>query len=716
MATETSQVQPQYSQIYSLAVKPGIKRDGTVFETAEYTDGVWCRFQRGTPKKMGGYNQLFSTFNGIPRGMIAIPYNGVNYVFAGNQNGLDVFTLGNSYGLGSGPYSALFQPGYDGVPVVSNTTTTVSLTSTATPIVDYTKAFPIGTKIVFSQTVGATVYTVTASSFTTPNTSVTFAPALGSGITVSNIYVANVNFASSPNLLWQFDAQHNPVGGALSVIAHPGLNLSSVDNAINTQVQLGSILPNSSEQWSLTGLADSGGQNPTFQPISVSGGVCVLYPYLFVYGNDGYIANNNVSTTYSSQTLTDWNGATANQVNMASSKIIKGLPMRGGTNSPSGLFWATDSLIRVSFNGVAPYYWNYDIISSQISVMSSNSIVEMDGIYYWMGVDRFYIYNGSVKLLPNDKNVNWLFDNLNYVQRQKVWATKVPRFNEIWFFYPRGTATECTDAIIYNVKDQIWYDAGQAIGAQRSCGYTTEIFPNPIWADWNYKTMFGEPFNVISTPTGQSAPTSSQFYVSGDATPTFGPGTYVAFSNTPGATIYKISSSTFINTTAIGIPGATLVTVATAISPAPTAGIVVYGIVGGYSIWQHEQSVNQTSGVRENAIESSFTTCDLSWLAGNPSTHAEPIGINRRLHIRRVEPDFVQSGTLNMTVLGKKYANGPEEDSGPIPFGPDTDNIDKIDTRIEHREARLKFESNEIDGNYELGRILMTVELGDERP
>jgi len=716
MATETSQVQPQYSQVYSLAVKPGIKRDGTVFETAEYTDGVWCRFQRGTPKKMGGYNQLFSTFNGIPRGMIAIPYNGVNYVFAGNQNGLDVFTLGNSYGLGSGPYSALFQPGYDGVPVVSNTTTTVSLTSTATPIVDYTKAFPIGTKIVFSQTVGATVYTVTASSFTTPNTSVTFAPALGSGVTVSNIYVANVNFASSPNLLWQFDAQHNPVGGALSVIAHPGLNLSSVDNAINTQVQLGSILPNSSEQWSLTGLADSGGQNPTFQPISVSGGVCVLYPYLFVYGNDGYIANNNVSTTYSSQTLTDWNGATANQVNMASSKIIKGLPMRGGTNSPSGLFWATDSLIRVSFNGVAPYYWNYDIISSQISVMSSSSIVEMDGIYYWMGVDRFYIYNGSVKLLPNDKNVNWLFDNLNYVQRQKVWATKVPRFNEIWFFYPRGTATECTDAIIYNVKDQIWYDAGQAIGAQRSCGYTTEIFPNPIWADWNYKTVFGEPFKVISTPTGQSAPTSSQFYVSGDATPTFGPGTYVAFSNTPGATIYKISSSTFINTTAIGIPGATLVTVATAISPAPTAGIVVYGIVGGYSIWQHEQSVNETSGVRENAIESSFTTCDLSWLAGNPSTHAEPIGINRRLHIRRVEPDFVQSGTLNMTVLGKKYANGPEEDSGPIPFGPDTDNIDKIDTRIEHREARLKFESNEIDGNYELGRILMTVELGDERP
>jgi len=717
MADDATQIQQQYGQVYSLAVKPGIKRDGTVFETAEYTDGVWCRFQRGTPKKMGGYSQLLSTFNGIPRGMIAIPYNGVNYVFAGNQNGLDVFTTGNTYGVGSGPYSAIFDPGYNQVAVVSNTATTFTLTSTASPIVNYTAAFPSGTKIVFSQTPGASVYTVTSSSFSTPNTVVTFSGSPSVPVnSLTYVYVDNNNFAANSNLLWQFDAQYSPVGGALELIAHPGQNLASIDNAVNTQVQIGSILPNSSDQWTLTGLSDSGGQYPTFQPISVSGGVCVLYPYLFVFGNDGYIANNNVSTTYSVQGLTDWNGATANQVNMSSSKIIRGMPMRGGTNSPSGLFWATDSLIRVSFNGTAPYYWSYDIISSQISVMSSNSIVEMDGVYYWMGVDRFYLYNGSVKLLPNDKNVNWLFNNLNYAQRQKVWATKVPRYNEIWFFYPRGTSTECNDAIIYNVKDQIWYDAGQAIGSQRSCGYTTEIFPNPIWADWNYNVKFGEAFYVVGTPTGQSAPTSYQFYLKGDATPTFGPGSYVTFYNSPTNTKYKVSNSTFVLTTATGMPGATLVTLTTSLATAPAVGTTAYLVTGGYAIWQHEQGVNQVSLTQESAIDSSFTTCDLSWLAGNPSTHAEAVGINRRLHIRRVEPDFVQSGTLNMSVLGKKFANGPEEDSGPIPFGPNTTNPNKIDTRIEHREARLKFESNEVDGDYELGRILMTVELGDERP
>jgi hypothetical protein len=716
MATQQDQLAPQYSQIYSLGTKAGIKRDGTTLESLEYTDGVWCRFQRGSPKKMGGYEQIFSTFNGIPRGMIAIPYNGVNYVFAGNQNGLDVFTTGSTYGIGAGPSSAIFEPGYGQVAVNSNTTTTLTITSTATPVIDYaTNAFPTGTQIVFSQSVGATVYTVTGSSFTTPTTTVTFTPALGAGVTVTNVYIDNINFQTSPNLLWQFDAQHNPSGGSLELIAHPGQNLNSIDSTINSQVQAGSILANSSNQWTLSGLCDSGGQYPTFQPISVSGGVCVLYPYLFVYGNDGYIANNNVNTTYDVQGLTDWNGVTANQVNMSSSKIVKGMPMRGGTNSPAGLFWATDSLIRVSFNGTAPYYWNYDIVSSQISIMSSNSVVEMDGAYYWMGVDRFYIYNGSVKILPNDKNVNWLFNNINYTQRQKVWATKVPRYNEIWFFYPRGTSTECNDAIIFNTKDQIWYDAGQAIGSQRSCGYTTEVFPSPIWADWNYNIEYSTPSTIITHPASLPAPNGNQFYISGDVTVKFPPGSYVTFSTLIDEPKYQVTTAVYTINTTIGMPGVTLITVNALLSPNPGVGGPVFFITGGYGIWQHETGLNRVTDNQETAIQSSYTTNDVGWLTGGPSEKSL-VGINRRNHLRRVEPDFVQSGTLTLNVLGNKYANGPEETPVSFDFGPNTANPDKIDTRIEFREMYLQFVSNEVDGNYEQGRVLLTVEPGDERP
>lgn len=696
----------QYNMVYTLGVQPGIKRDGTTFESREYSAGEWCRFQRGTPKKMGGYRELFSTFNGIPRGMIASPYNGVNYIFAGNSSGIDVFTTGITYGVGSGPFSAVIEKGYSPFAISTIVGATFKVAT------DLTTVFTANTKVIFNQSTPVE-YTVLSSSYTSPDTTVTLTTSISGSPT--SVWLYDYSFTPDPRNLWQFDIQYSPLGGALQVLAHPGLNLSNIDNGINTQILIGDIVPDSTETWTFTGLADTGGQNPTYRAIAVDGGVCVLYPYVFAYGSNGFISNNHVSDTYDQQTVTDWNGATANQVNMSASKIVKGAPVRGGTNSPSGIFWALDSLIRVSFTGAAPLYWRYDIVSSQISIMSSSSVVEMDGTFYWMGVDRFYQYNGQVSVLPNDKNINWLYDNVNFEQRQKVWATKVPRYNEIWFFYPRGTATEVTDAIIYNVKDKIWYDAGSAGGAQRSCGYTTEVFPTPIWADWNYETTYSVPSFVIAKPASQPALTAYQFYVNGDVTPTFSPGSYISFSNTPQDTIYKIDTSKFLFTSAITATnptGVTLVTLTEIIDPVVVAGDQVYSIRGGYSLWQHEFGLNRVSFLAETSVSSSVTTCDISWVGGTPSQDTAS-GVNRRMHLRRIEPDFVQDGDMTLTVLGRKFARGDVEVSNPFPFSPETG---KIDMRIEHREIRLKFSSDTINGNYEMGRLLITSEYGDERP
>jgi hypothetical protein len=339
----------------------------------------------------------------------------------------------------------------------------------------------------------------------------------------------------------------------------------------------------------------------------------------------------------------------------------------------------------------------------------------MDGIFYWMGVDRFYLYNGAVSVLPNDKNVNWLFDNLNFVQRQKVWATKVPRYNEIWFFYPRGDATECTDAIVYNVKDKIWYDAGSAPGSRRSCGYTTEVFPTPIWAGWEDLNTFSVPFEVIDEPPSESPPNNNQVYINGDVTATFGAGDYISLVNTGNPVVYKIITSVFMFTSAIiatNPAGVTLITVDVNFDPIQVAGDYIYYIEGGYPLWQHEFGTNAITFNQEFAITSSITTCDISWVGGIPSQDSAT-GINRRMHLRRIEPDFVQSGTMAMTILGRKFARGDTETSGPFYFDPNTG---KIDLRVEHREVRLKFESNVLDGNFEMGRLLITAEYGDERP
>jgi len=206
----------------------------------------------------------------------------------------------------------------------------------------------------------------------------------------------------------------------------------------------------------------------------------MIYPYLFVYGNNGLIQNCAAGD------FTNWVSADSNANNVSGTKVVKGLPVRGGTTSPSGLFWSLDQLTRVSYNpttvGTSTLYWRYDIISSQSSILSSNSPIEYDGIYYWIGVDRFLMYNGVVQEVPNNTNINYFFNNVNYTQRQKVWAAKIPRWGEIWWFFPSGDSTECNDAIIYNVRENLWYDAGQALGAQRSAGTFSEVFRYPIWA------------------------------------------------------------------------------------------------------------------------------------------------------------------------------------------------------------------------------------------
>ena len=716
-ADNQQQDSSQYTQIYSLAIPPGIKRDGTIFQSDEFTDGVWCRFQRGDAKKIGGYKSIFTSLNGIYRGLVAQPYNGVNYIFAGNYEFLDVFTTDINYSAGSGPFSVTMLPGSVFADVTTYTTTQLEVPG------DATTTFAPGTQFIMQQTGTPTVYTVSSASYVTgppAHTTIIYSPTGPTG-PVSEIWLNDTIFTPDPEdgpfrITWQFDSQFSPQGGELALFAHPGLNLTNIDNGVVSQVLVGQITPDANDTWSFSGLCDSKGQNPTYQPISVDGGICVLYPFIFVYGSHGYIANNNLDfADYAGQNFYDWNGTFANQTNVASSKIVKGMPVRGGTNSPSGLFWATDSLIRVSFNSQATsLYWTYDIVSSQISIMSSNAIAEMDGVYWWMGVDRFYAYNGQVQVVPNDKNINWLFNNLNYQQRQKVWATKVPRYNEIWFFYPRGTATECTDAIIYNVKDKLWYDAGSAIGAQRSCGYTTEIFPTPIWADWNYVVVTGTPVPIVNNPASLPAPNANQIYVYGDLTPTFSPGDSLTFDpqNSFNQT-YLVTASQHIYNTTIGTPGVTLITVNENFPITPIAGDLVYFISGGFNIWQHEFGQDQIAINGEFAVYSSITTSDISWLTGNPSQNAIT-GINRRMHLRRFEPNFLQAGTMSMTILGRKFACGQnEESSGPYYFNQETG---KIDLRVEYRLIRLKFISNEINGNYEMGRNMITCEYGDERP
>jgi len=123
--------------------------------------------------------------------------------------------------------------------------------------------------------------------------------------------------------------------------------------------------------------------------------------------------------------------------------------------------------------------WNFNKISDQSSILSSSGPVEMDGVYYWPGIDRFLTYNGTLRELPNEMNLDFFYDNLNYAQRQKVFGFKIPRRGEIWFCAPLFGATECNWAFIYNVREGTWYDTPLPTDG-RSAAYFAQAWQYPV--------------------------------------------------------------------------------------------------------------------------------------------------------------------------------------------------------------------------------------------
>ena len=112
-----------------------------------------------------------------------------------------------------------------------------------------------------------------------------------------------------------------------------------------------------------------------------------------------------------------------------------------------------------------------------------------------------------------------------------------------------------------------------------------------------------------------------------------------------------------------------------------------------------------------DAVQSYFETNNIGLVTGGPGAN-DIVGANRWLRLIRVEPDFVQNQSMNLYVTGKGYADDVDVTTGPYTYQPGTL---KIDLREQRREMRLRFESNVSGGDYQLGKVLMLVEAGDER-
>lgn len=133
------------------------------------------------------------------------------------------------------------------------------------------------------------------------------------------------------------------------------------------------------------------------------------------------------------------------------------------------------------------------------------------------------------------------------------------------------------------------------------------------------------------------------------------------------------------------------------------ADIVVFSNTCG--LFLHEFGKNHVQGDFFYAIQSYITTSNVSLLSMD-----QPANLWTRF--LRIEPDFIQSGNMDMSVITKEYPNSNEVVHGPYTF---TNSTERIDPYIQGRLISLKFESNEADGDYQMGKCLLHLEAGDPR-
>jgi hypothetical protein len=583
-------------QIVQIRSAPGIKRDGTKFEGDQYVDGQWVRFQRGLPRKMGGYRSINKFLRDLPRALHEYTQDLLTYIHAGSASRVERFYIDGGYNTS----------------VITDRTPTSGLT------------------------------------------------------------------ANDGNM-WQFATAYDTTNGN-QIVAQVAPNLNCICNSDGGALFVGDLLGTSVLTQVTTVPAN----------FSVTGGVASLPPYTFAFGNDGYAAWSVPNTP------DDFTGSGAGNAYITGQKIVKAMPLRGGPgNSPSGLFWSADSLIRGTYVGGTAVF-QFDTISAQSSILAANSVIEYDGIFYWIGTDRFLSFNGVVREVENNINLNFFFDNLNYEQRQKVFAMKVPRFGEIWWCFPFGDSIEPNHAICYNVREGTWYDTTLPNGG-RGAGIFPAVFRKPLMS--GVAPQEAEAFSVAINAAGTG-------YVAGNT---------LAVVGGIGTITTELTVST-VN----GTGGITGVTISNAgqYSTAPTNPVSVTGGAGSaatfnvtfdnpYKFWVHEVGTDEIDGLTLNPIQSYFETADLSL----PATSQ----INKSLQVLMLEPDFVQSGDMTVQVMGRANARAPEVNGIVMTFPetPQTPQEQVVFLKTQRRELRFRFESNTLGGDYQTGLILAHVQEGD---
>lgn len=138
------------------------------------------------------------------------------------------------------------------------------------------------------------------------------------------------------------------------------------------------------------------------------------------------------------------------------------------------LVWTNLSLYSLQYVG-PPIVWGSQIVGDNITIASQNATAYANGVTYWMGRGRFYMYDGRTQALPCDL-LRYVFNDINTAQYDQVFAGTNEEFHEIWWFYCSSESTLIDRYVIYNHLEGIWYHGNLSRTAWLTSGVCVSPF------------------------------------------------------------------------------------------------------------------------------------------------------------------------------------------------------------------------------------------------
>jgi hypothetical protein len=506
--------------------KPGVNRENTRYTT----EGGWyecdkVRFRQGSPEKIGGWQQISanrflgicrSLFNWVTLGfanLIAVGTNLKYYIEQGGQYN-DITPIRATTAAGDVTFAA------------SNGSSTITVSDTGHgaltgDFVTFSGAVSLGgniTAAVLNQNyqianiVTANSYTITAKNPTTGAAVTANASDSGNGggATVGAYEIHVGNAIQVPLSGWGA----GPWGaGPWSIGASTNASLR-----LWTQANFGEDLLFAYRGGAIYYWDSSGGvvNNRGVALTSKVGAsdvptivnkvfVSDIYRFCMAFGcNDiGVAGIDPMLIRWSDQeSAVNWTPSATNQA--GSLRLSSGSEIIAVIQSRQEIIVFTNSAVySLQYLGPSAGVWGATLLADNISIESPNSVVFASGVVYWMGIDKFYFYDGRVQTLPCDLR-RYIFNDINQLQAEQIFAGTNEGFTEVWWFYPSFGSNSIDRYVIYNYLEKAWYYGTMA----RTAWLDSGLQSYPLAATYTYNIVQhenGTNNNETGTPTAITA-------------------------------------------------------------------------------------------------------------------------------------------------------------------------------------------------------------------